>query len=178
MTIPDLRTDCSKCEALCCVALSFEAGTSFAFDKPAGVPCPLLTVTNLCRVHDDLAERGMTGCARYDCLGAGPYVVQHLFAGRSWRRDPGIASEVMAAFSRMKQIHELIALLMTAAERLPLTPADESERGALLARLAPWDDWTPETLARFALDEVQRDVRVFLRRLGPMARASGLAPPA
>jgi len=178
MTIPDLRTDCTKCEALCCIAHSFEAGSAFAFDKPAGVPCPLLTAANTCSVHEDLALRGMTGCARYDCLGAGPYVVQNLFAGRSWRRDPAIASEMMAAFSRVKQIHEMIALLMTAAERLPLARTDEARRRALLERLAPAQGWTPETLARAPLDELLRDVRAFLRGLRPTARATGLAPPA
>ena len=41
-----LRADCSRCEALCCVAPAFAASADFAIDKPAGVPCP--------RLRDDL----------------------------------------------------------------------------------------------------------------------------
>ena len=36
----ELRADCTRCFALCCVAPAFAASADFAIDKPAGQPCP------------------------------------------------------------------------------------------------------------------------------------------
>src|SRR5690606_33474470 len=38
----NIAADCSKCFALCCTALSFERGSQFGHDKPAGQPCQYL----------------------------------------------------------------------------------------------------------------------------------------
>jgi len=100
-----LVADCHRCAALCCVALAFDRSASFAFDKPAGEPCPSLR-GKLCVIHDDLEARGCSGCARYDCAGAGQRVVQEVFGGRS--EDPARMAD---AFRVMRDVQELRVLL-------------------------------------------------------------------
>lgn len=89
-------TDCSRCQALCCVVLAFDRSELFAFDKPAGVPCPNLDRKNRCRIHASLPEEGFAGCAHYDCHGAGPDACQAVVA--SWRDDAGALDRLYDAF--------------------------------------------------------------------------------
>jgi hypothetical protein len=124
-TLPiELRADCGRCVGLCCVAPAFAASADFALDKPAGVPCPNLSDGCRCSIHDDLRPRGFPGCAAYDCYGAGQKVAQLTFAGRSWRRDPSLASPMFAVFAVMRQLHDLLWLL---AEAERLQPGDPLE---------------------------------------------------
>ena len=104
-----LRGDCSRCFGLCCVALSFERGPLFAFDKPAGEPCPNLTQQGRCAVHERLAAAGMTGCARSDCLGAGQLATE-MFAAVE-RCVPRNARVFGLAFARLVQIQTMRLLI-------------------------------------------------------------------
>lgn len=70
MSSLDLNADCASCMALCCVAFELERCESFAIDKPAGEPCPNLR-GHRCSIHSELHERGFSGCAQFDCHGAG-----------------------------------------------------------------------------------------------------------
>ncbi|WP_163850481.1 hypothetical protein [Pseudooceanicola aestuarii] len=128
-----LHADCGACAALCCLALALDRGPSFAIDKAAGAPCPNLS-GHLCGIHSQLADRGFSGCTRYDCLGAGQRVVQELFAGRSWQDDPALARPMMAAFADMRAVHERMELLRAAAV-LPLDPDAEAQRRTYLEQL-------------------------------------------
>ncbi|MDK3017329.1 6,7-dimethyl-8-ribityllumazine synthase [Pseudodonghicola flavimaris] len=128
-----LKTDCSKCAALCCVVLAFDKGKDFAFSKNPGEPCRNLS-GHSCSIHDTLTQDGFPGCVAYDCLGAGNRVVQEVFAGRSWRNEPRLMRVMMEAFSGMREVHKRIDLLR-AAETLPLEPRDEQARQGFLARL-------------------------------------------
>jgi hypothetical protein len=122
----DLKADCARCVGLCCVAPAFAASADFAIDKPAGVPCPHLGSGFGCRIHTELRPRGFPGCAVFDCFGAGQKVVQHTFcpepssgahegtAGADWRGDPDRAASVFAAFSTMRELHELLWYLASA----------------------------------------------------------------
>lgn len=96
-----LRADCANCIGLCCVLLAFDRGPLFGFDKPPGQPCRHLDAGDRCRIHARLAAGGFSGCAGYDCLGAGQAVTA-LFAGRSWRDGPGIMREMYDAFVRVR----------------------------------------------------------------------------
>ncbi len=128
-----LKTDCSKCAALCCLALAFDKGKDFAFDKNPGEPCRNLS-GHSCTIHDKLTEEGVQGCVAYDCLGAGNRVVQEVFGGASWQKDPRLTRPMMEAFSGMREVHKRIDLLR-AAGTLPLEPRDEQTRRDFLARL-------------------------------------------
>ncbi len=135
MTRDDLRADCSRCAALCCVAPAFAASRDFAIDKPAGQPCPNLAGLR-CSIHDRLRQRGFPGCAAYDCFGSGQRVTQ-AFAGRDWR-TPGVADRMFAALAVTRSLHELLWYL---DEALSLAPAlggalaEEVSRIEALARL-------------------------------------------
>jgi hypothetical protein len=166
-TIP-LRADCAQCDALCCVALAFERSEMFAFDKPAGEPCPNLTGSGSCAIHRDLAVRGFPGCAHYDCLGAGQRITQ-MFAGKSWREGEAIAQDVFDAFHAMRRVHEMI-LLLREALRLPMSATQRARCSALLEALQP-DTWTQESLRKFVQSEFERDARSFLRGLRDCVRA-------
>lgn len=71
MTSIDLNADCASCTAVCCVAFELERSPAFAIDKAAGERCPNLSA-NRCAIHSELNERGFSGCAQFDCHGAGP----------------------------------------------------------------------------------------------------------
>ena len=107
MTDPDLlRGDCSRCIGLCCVALSFDRGPYFAFDQPAGDSCRHLSAEHRCRIHERLAQSGMTGCARFDCLGAGQLVTA-MFRGLTPGDSPATQRQMFRAFALMREIQLL-----------------------------------------------------------------------
>ncbi|MCT4608557.1 MAG: hypothetical protein N4A70_05070 [Pelagimonas sp.] len=117
-----LKTDCSKCAALCCVVLIFDKGKDFAFDKNPGEPCRNLS-GHSCSIHNTLEKDGFPGCVAYDCLGAGNRVVQDVFSGQSWQQTPHLLRNMTEAFSAMCEVHKRIDRLR-AAETLPLEPQD------------------------------------------------------
>jgi uncharacterized protein YjbI with pentapeptide repeats len=111
----DLTSDCSRCFGLCCTALPFRRSSDFAFDKAPDTPCQHLDAGFGCSIHRTLRADGMTGCTVFECFGAGQQVSQVTYGGRSWRDDPGTASEMFAVFARMRDLHELLVLLDEAA---------------------------------------------------------------
>lgn len=167
IAIPDLSADCARCAALCCVAMAFDRGEDFAIDKPARTPCPNLGDDFRCTIHDDLDRRGFSGCARYDCLGAGQRVTQDLFGGRDWRADPALMAPMSDAFARLRQVHRDLDLLLT-ARTLPLSEAARAGLEALIADHAPGPGWTPDSLAEFSATDPSAAVSRFLRGLRDM----------
>ncbi|MEU6242053.1 pentapeptide repeat-containing protein [Streptomyces sp. NPDC047024] len=112
-----LRADCTRCFALCCVALPFAASSGFALDKPAGKPCPNLRGDHRCGIHTGLRERGFTGCTVYDCFGAGQRVSQVTFGGRDWRGGERAGARLMFdVFPVVRRLHELLWYLAEALE--------------------------------------------------------------
>jgi Pentapeptide repeats (8 copies) len=107
----ELRADCSRCFALCCVALPFKHSSDFAFDKPADTPCRHLAGDFRCGIHDRLPGAGFAGCARFDCFGAGQRVAQVTFGGRDWQTHPEVAAPMFRAFTIMRHLHELLLYL-------------------------------------------------------------------
>lgn len=166
-----LTADCTRCAALCCVALAFDRSLGFGFDKAAGVPCPNLSDKNRCAVYERRASLGLAGCGAYDCLGAGQRVTA-LFegqawrdneAGQSWRDNEDVARCVFDAFRAMRRVHELTELLR-ATQTLTLPPEHVEARRRLLGPLER-EHWTEESLARFESGDDEARVRTFLRGL-------------
>jgi hypothetical protein len=112
-----LRGDCSRCIGLCCVALAFDRGSQFGFDKPAGTPCRHLHDDHACAIHDHLERDGFAGCAGYDCRGAGQLVTQ-MFEGLSWRDSPAVARQMFAAFAKLREIQTMRAVSRALYTRL------------------------------------------------------------
>lgn len=158
MPTPSLRPDCSRCAALCCVALAFDKSEHFALDKPAGQPCPNLDASGGCRIHAVRAERGFGGCIAYDCLGAGQRVTQEVFGGRTWLREPELLAAMADAFHVLTRAHRLLELLAQ-AKGLPLEAADQARRdeleGAVVAAGA----------GSVAVQALETETRAFLRGL-------------
>lgn len=164
----DLRADCSRCAALCCVVLPFDQSAAFGFSKAAGVPCRHLAPENRCNIHSRLAD-GFSGCVQFDCHGAGQRVTQQVFGGQSWRDDPALAGPMENAFRAMRKLHEAVLLLLEAAH-LPLSPAQEQTRLNLIAALDPKRQRCEAELAAFETAPVLGDVRDFLATLRDTAR--------
>ena len=159
-----LRTDCTRCAALCCMALAFDKSEFFAHDKSAGDVCRHLAANNRCGIHDKLERRGYVGCVHFDCLGAGQRVTREVFDGSSWRDDPSLTRSMIDALRAMRLLHELLSLLQTAAQ-LSLTDQEARRCEALLKALQPSEKWTPENLEAFEHGETPATTRQFLKTL-------------
>jgi hypothetical protein len=161
MPRPDLVPDCASCAALCCVATTFDASEDFAFAKPAGVRCRKLRADNRCTIHAQLLERGFSGCAVYDCHGAGPRVT------RAFAREGGSERERNEAFLISRVVHELLWLLTEACK---LCPPAQAELAAELAReidaLDALATQSPCALTERAVARHDLSARGLLRRVG------------
>ena len=132
----DLRADCTRCFALCCVVPAFTRSADFAIDKPANQPCPNLQPDFRCGIHTDLRPRGFGGCTVYDCFGAGQQASQVTFGGRDWRQHPELKTQMSRVFPVLRQLHELLWYL-TAALALPAAaPRHDDLRQAIAATRA------------------------------------------
>ena len=150
---PDLKTDCSACTSLCCVALHFDKGKDFALDKPAGIACPNLSQDSFsCAIHDDLSKAGFTGCIKFDCLGAGQHTVQGVFGGTDWRTHPELLPEMMDVFRIMRRMHQSLEILRY-LELLPLNAEQQQLVEMIKAGFTePQDGWTLSTLSALETD--------------------------
>lgn len=165
--IPSLTEDCGRCAALCCLALAFDKGDSFAIDKPAGTACPNLS-GHACSIHDGLVDQGFSGCVRYSCSGAGQRVVQELFEGRSWQVDPTLVGPMMEAFRGMRAVQERLALL-SAASNLELDGRDRAFLDQSVLALQE-GTLTLEDVCNFPGSSQEKQIDQFVRTLGRYIR--------
>lgn len=166
-----LKTDCSKCAALCCVLLAFDKGKDFAFDKNPGEPCRNLS-GHRCTIHQNLEQQGFSGCVAYDCLGSGNRVVQEVFAGKTWQSEPRLLPVMMEAFSAMREVHKRIDLLR-AAEILSLEPHDEQKRKDFLDHLEQ-HRWTGPELNEFEFG-LALEIDIFFHGLSQFSALTALS---
>lgn len=164
MNLPVLHADCSRCFALCCVLLPFSKGESFPETKPSGLPCHHLDADDGCSIHASLTEQGWSGCVAFDCFGAGQQVAQVTYAGVSWR-DSGNLGEMAAVLSVMRQLHEMLALLVEAEGR------GASDAAAWVERLVDLVAGTPEELLAHDVDALRHDVGAVLAEASRVVRA-------
>lgn len=165
-------SDCDRCAGLCCVALAFDRGGAFAFDKRADEPCPRLTRTYRCAHHEARPALGMSGCVAYTCFGAGPWVTEHVRASAEGPWSP----RSLALFRDLVPLHEL-GLLLSTAEGLSLPSSLEAERRAWLGRIESLLERSPgrssDSLSSprpAQIDRLSAGARSFLRELGPHVR--------
>lgn len=168
---PDLRADCSRCFALCCVALPFTASADFARDKAAGTPCPHLGGDHRCGIHDRLRPEGFTGCTVYDCFGAGQKVSQVTFGGRDWRTGGRAhARQMFDVFPVVRQLHELLHYLGEALA-LPAARPVHAELRRARERVERLSLGTPKELAALEVGTHRQEVGALLERSSELARA-------
>ncbi|PYG30336.1 hypothetical protein [Pelagimonas varians] len=170
----DLTADCSRCAALCCMALAFDKGADFALDKPAGVGCVNLRGDFGCQIHDSRIDAGFSGCLKFDCLGAGQRITQEVFAGVDWRDTPAAIPDIIEAFRILREVHRLHELLGFAAD-LPLAPAQRDLLHALMEELAPNGGWTADSLNQLPLGRLSSDATSFLGSLKTLAKRGGIS---
>ena len=167
--VPELVADCGSCFGLCCVLLPFRREGGFGIDKDSGEPCHHLDPHDGCGIHDSLHDSGWSGCAAFDCFGAGQQVSNVTYGGTSWRENDNLR-EMAAVLSVMRQLHEMHAHLGEVERRAPeADPTDQ--RDAILA-LTRAD---PVTLLTADLDEIRSGVSEVLREAA--ARLHGPAHP-
>ncbi|MDQ0809356.1 uncharacterized protein YjbI with pentapeptide repeats [Streptomyces sp. B3I7] len=168
---PALRADCSRCFALCCVALPFTASADFARDKNAGTPCPNLGGDHRCGIHDRLRPEGYSGCTVYDCFGAGQKVSQVTFGGRDWRTGGRAhARQMFDVFPVVRQLHELLHYLGEALA-LPAARPVHPELRRARERVEGLSLGTPEELAALDVGPLRQEVGMLLARGSELARA-------
>lgn len=164
-----LRADCSRCRALCCVAPAFSHSADFAIDKPAGVPCRHLAAGFTCEIHSHLRPSGFAGCAAYDCFGAGQRVCTETLPDVDWREGPAAARRLFDAFAAMRRLHELLWYLADALGRRAAAPLraelivvrDATERLAAAS---------PDELLAADHDAHHRSAEVLLDRAAQLVR--------
>ena len=173
--LPSLVPDCSRCSGICCAALPFSASSDFAFSKPAGKPCLHLGADSRCAIHARLRQEGFTGCAVFDCFGAGQRVASETFGGRSWRESPELARQTFAAFRAVWALHELLWYLSEAL----LLPKAASLREALLAaqqQTASLAGGSPDQIAEIDIEAQRQSVNALLLQASALER-EGLGGP-
>lgn len=154
----ELRADCARCAALCCIALAFDRSSLFAIDKPAGQPCPNLNGCGRCSIHADRAHQGYRGCIDFDCFGAGQRVTQQFFDGLSWIDRPSLTVPMSRAFLAALRAHQCLVLL-DRARKLDLSSSDRQRADALGAAIE--DAGISEEL----LHALQRETLEYLKTL-------------
>lgn len=159
-----MQADCDRCAALCCMTMAFDQGPQFAFDKPAGVACSNLDPKGRCSIHPSLAQKGFSGCIRYTCFGAGQRITQELFAGQSWQHDPNLTHAMIDAFRAMRQVHELLILVLQ-AQNIAMSPVQAAVLKDLNKRLQPENGWTTKSLSQFENGPLAKHARDFFKSL-------------
>jgi len=165
----ELRADCGSCLGLCCVAPAFARSADFALDKPAGTPCPNLRPDLCCAVHDGLRGRGFTGCAVYDCFGAGQATSRAV--GRDWRDGPEAAAEVFATFTAARPLHAMLWHLGEAVAQSGTDPP-KADLIAAFDRVDALVRSDPAAVRSADLAAVGREVDGLLERASERARAA------
>ena len=171
----ELRADCARCFALCCVALPFSASTDFAFDKDGGVPCRHLEGDNRCGIHAHLRQQGFRGCAAFDCFGAGQKVSQVTFGGHDWREAPDTATQMFDVLPGMRGLHELLWYLTEALTLVPAAPV-HGELRVMLDAVERLTRGSAEELLALDVPAVRREVEPLLSRTSALVRAEIRGP--
>nr|WP_277626187.1 pentapeptide repeat-containing protein [Arsenicicoccus piscis] len=163
--------------------MPFPRGADFPVAKPAATPCRNLLADHRCRIHDRLLDEGWKGCVTFDCFGAGQRVVQLTFGGRTWRDDPEVADEQFSVFLRMRELHEILALLVEAERLVSVGDGGGGVAGAdalaidevrsLTATIDALAGGSPGEVLAVDVAELRRTVGPLLAAVAAQARQSG-----
>ncbi len=166
----NLRADCERCFALCCIAPAFSASADFAINKNAGQPCPHLQADFRCGIHARLRQQGFRGCTVYDCFGAGQKVSQVTFGGQDWRQAPQTARQMFEVFAIMRNLHELLWYL-TEALTLQASHPLHDELSLALSETERLTYKSPDDLMKLDVTTHRGNVNALLVRTSELARA-------
>jgi len=168
-----LYGDCERCFGLCCIALPFAKSADFSMNKASGEPCRNLQGDYRCGIHTQLRDRGLRGCTVYDCHGAGQYLSQVTFGGRSPLAHPEEAAQMYALLPVMQQLHEMLLYLQQALT-LPAPAELERELREALAATEAQTQLPVEALLALDVAAHRASVGQLLRRVSERARSAAL----
>ncbi|HXV93692.1 MAG TPA: pentapeptide repeat-containing protein, partial [Pseudonocardia sp.] len=114
-------------------------------------------------------------CTVYDCFGAGQKVVRETFGGQDWRRHPRTAEQMFAAFTVVRDLHELLWYL-TEALALPAARPLHDELGRALGETERLTRGRAGDLVALDVAEHRREVGALLRRTSELVRAGSPGP--
>jgi uncharacterized protein YjbI with pentapeptide repeats len=157
----ELKADCTRCIALCCVVPAFSASADFAIDKPAGTPCPNLLADHRCGIHDRLRDKGFPGCTVYDCFGAGQRIANETVGSRKLKYQ---------AFPAMRDLHELL-YYVTEAAAFPLADAVRPDLRAAAARLDDLGGLDAAKLVKLDVNALRSEMNPLLLEASRLARS-------
>ena len=121
-----MKSDCSKCSGLCCIALFFSKIDGFPIDKAPGQPCINLLKDYRCKIHSQLEKQKMKGCIGYDCFGAGQHVTQVIYQGQTWNDIPNQSMEIFDVFIIVFQLYQIRYYLTEATSLISAKPLKKS----------------------------------------------------
>lgn len=175
---PRFQADCDRCAGLCCVASEFAASADFIIAKRAGDPCPHLASDHRCSIHDRLRSSGFSGCAVFDCFGAGQQITQATWAGIDWRNvPPHTAREMFESFRVMRHLHELLWHLVEVRRWCGPAAASRDEVERLFVEIDRATRCSPDELRRLDIPATRRTVGELLTRISAVIRhANGPRP--
>ncbi len=162
-----LTADCSACTGLCCVLLPYRRDDGFGADKPGQVPCRNLLADDRCGIHADLVEKGWSGCATFECFGAGQHLTAVTYGGRSWREVEDLG-EMAAVLSAQRLLHEMLLHLEEVERRSP-----DPAAAALAEQLWTLRDAPPLELLTADLDELHETCGELLGAASRRVRGPG-----
>lgn len=168
-----LYGDCERCFGLCCIALPFAKSADFSMNKASGEPCRNLQGDYRCGIHTQLRDRGLRGCTVYDCHGAGQYLSQVTFGGRSPLAHPEEAAQMYALLPVMQQLHEML-LYLGQALTLPAAAELARELREALAATEARTQLSVEALLALDVAAHRASVGQLLRRVSERVRTAAL----
>ena len=124
---------------------------------------------SLC-IHDRLRKRGFSGCAVFDCFGAGQHVTQLTFGGADWQGSPAIATSMFTVFTVMRQLKQLLWYLAEALTLLPAGPLHD-ELNLVRDNIERLTNMGPDELALVNAITHRQEVGGLLERISQVVRA-------
>lgn len=164
ISLQSMKSDCSKCSGLCCIALFFSKMDGFPENKPAGKPCKNLQKNFQCNIHEELINKKLKGCLGYDCFGAGQQVTQAIYLGQTWQDTACNTKEIFDVFLRVFQLYQMRYYLM---ESMTITPAKELQENiiALINENEMICNSNPESILSFDTEEYRNRVNIILKQV-------------
>ncbi len=158
-----MKSDCSKCSGLCCVALFFSKIDGFPKDKIAGTPCNNLLEDYRCKIHPLLESQNMKGCIGYDCFGAGQQVTQNIYEGQTWNDKPNHATEIFHVFTTIYQLYQIRYYLIEAMTLIAAKSLKESIQSLIEENIRICNRH-PQSILSFELEEYRNRVNLVLKQ--------------
>jgi hypothetical protein len=93
-----------------------------------------------------------------------------MFNGQNWMGDPALSARMGDVFPILEAIHENL-ILLTTAQKLPLSEAEQDQLDELLHMLCPEKGWTEMSLLKFGPSGKLKRVSEFMASLRHHAAA-------